>query len=304
MGTPDFAVPSLTALHQSGHTVSLVVTQPDRPKGRGKKIHPPAVKTAAARLGCPVIQPKSLKTQSVYEKIKSLAPDMFVVIALGHILSPEMLGIPEWGAVNIHASLLPKYRGPAPIQWAVINQEKETGVTAMRMDAGMDTGDILMADRTPILPHDTSETLHDLLASKGSDLLIKTLSGLQNGQIEPRPQAHADASYAPLLKKADGRIDWHHTASQIDARVRGTMPWPGAFTFHENKRLKIFSTRPLNAASSEPPGTVLAGFPDELSVATGDGTLLIREIQGASGKRLAVKDFLRGYALPPGTRLG
>lgn len=304
MGTPEFAVPSLLALHESGHAVSLVVTQPDRPKGRGKKIHPPPVKSAAIRLGYPVVQPESVKTKDFYRQVKKLAPDVFAVIAYGHIISREMLAIPAFGAVNIHASLLPKYRGPAPIQWAIINGEKETGVTAMLMNAGLDTGDILMTEKTIIRPCDTSATLHDLLARKSAELLIKTLSKIQLGDIERRPQDHSQATYAPLLRKADGRIDWHKSAREIDAFVRGMTPWPGAFTFHGNRRLKLFAVTPLDTAETEPPGTVLKGFPDELTIATGKGALLIRKIQGASGKRLNIKDFLRGYPLPPGTRLG
>jgi methionyl-tRNA formyltransferase len=304
MGTPEFAVPSLFALHESGHHVSLVVTQPDRPRGRGRKLQPPPVKSAAMGLKYPVIQPESIKTADFYQQVKDPAPDVFVVIAYGHILSREILGIPTFGAINIHASLLPKYRGPAPIQWAIINQEVETGVTAMLMDPGLDTGDILRTDTTPIGPDDTSSTLHDLLAKKSAGLLIQTLIKVQQGNIERHPQKHDRATYAPLLKKADGRIDWHSPAAKIDAFVRGMSPWPGAFTFHGDKRLKIFSAKPVDSVATGPSGTVLKGFPDELTIASGAGALLIEEIQGASGKRLKIKDFLRGYPLPPGTRLG
>ena len=304
MGTPAFAVPALLALHESEHHLSLVVTQPDRPKGRGKKIVPPPVKSEAIKLGYPVVQPESIKTQDFFNQVNNPAPDVFVVIAYGHILSREMLAVPTFGAVNIHASLLPKYRGPAPIQWAIINGETETGVTAMMVDAGLDTGDILMTDKTPILPDHTSSTLHDLLAEKSAALLVQTLAKIRKGNITKHPQDHRMATYAPLLRKADGRIDWHTSARKIDAFVRGMSPWPGAFTFHGERRLKFFSVKSLDSATTEPPGTVLKGFPDELTIATGKGVLLIREIQGASGKRLDIKDFLRGYPMPPGTRLG
>ncbi|MFO7965707.1 MAG: methionyl-tRNA formyltransferase [Desulfobacterales bacterium] len=303
MGTPEFAVPSLLALHAGGHDVSLVVTQPDRPKGRGKKMAEPPVKRAADSLGYPVVQPKSLKDPHIAHHLKSLKPDVFVVVAYGHILSRDILDIPTFGAINLHASILPKYRGPAPIQWAIINREKVTGVTAMFMDAGMDTGDILSIEKVPIRPDDTAATLHDTLAQKGADLLIETLARIQEDSIQRHPQDHNQATYAPLLKKEDGRIDWHESAVHIDAFVRGMSPWPGAFTFYEGQRLKIFSVQPVQRDFTAPPGTIIKSFPGELAVATGQGALLIRQLQGASGKRLDIKDFLRGHPMPPGARL-
>ena len=303
MGTPDFAVPSLKALFENNYNVLMVVTQPDRPKGRGRKIIPSPVKKAAQRIGYDVIQPVSVKNKDFLDTISGLKPDMFIVVAYGHILSKNVLGIPETGAINLHASLLPKYRGPAPIQWAIINGEKETGVTAMLMDKGMDTGSILLSLKEKITKVDTSATLHDRLAVLGAGLLIKTLKSFENNDIHPIAQNHASATYAPLLKKGDGHIVWGKNAEHIDSFIRGVTPWPGAFTFYDNKRLKIISAKPVSVKFNEAPGTVIKGFPDELRIATGKGALSVLEIQGASGKRLLIKDFLMGNQMPPGTVL-
>ncbi len=303
MGTPDFAVPSLQALFENGYNVLMVVTQPDRPKGRGRKVIPPPVKMAAQLLGYDVIQPVSIKNKDFFDTITGLKPDIFIVVAYGHILPKNILAIPETRAINLHASLLPKYRGPAPIQWAIINGEKETGVTTMLMDEGMDTGDILLSSKEQIASDDTSATLHDRLAVLGAELLIETLKAFESNDVNPIVQNHAHATYAPLLKKTDGRIVWKKTAEDITSFIRGVTPWPGAFTFHNNKRLKIYSALPLLLDVSEAPGTAIKGFPDELRIATGKGALSIIEIQGASGKRLLIKDFLRGNQMPPGTVL-
>jgi len=303
MGTPDFAVPALKALYQNSHEVALVVTQPDRPKGRRRKMASPPVKETAIRLGYEVIQPLSIKTDEFTDNTARYKPDLFVVVAFGHILPKNLLKLPRLGAINIHASLLPKYRGPAPIQWAIINGEKETGVTAIFMNEGLDTGDILLSLKTKIASDDTAATLHDRLADLGAELLINTLKTLEANNINPVPQNHAQATFAPLLKKKDGQIDWKMPAKTLEAFIRGMTPWPGAFTFHGNKRLKIFAAGPILTDVAETPGTVIKGFPDELRVATGQGALSVLEIQGASGKRLLIKDFLQGYRLPPGTVL-
>lgn len=303
MGTPDFAVPVLETLHHSEHDVVLVVTQPDRPKGRGRKMVMPPVKKTAVALGYDVFQPESVKTQTVYEKLAALKPDVFVVVAYGHILPERLLAIPRVGPINIHASLLPKYRGSAPIQWAIINREPTTGVTTMFMNRGMDTGDILLMEETAIQPNETTQSLHDRLALMGAGLLIKTLKGLETHQIQPIPQNHDTATYAPLLKKEDGHIDWTHPPDQLDAFIRGMNPWPGTFTFLRGKRLKIFKAADLAIKSDHPAGTVIEGFPDELRVAAGGGVLSILEIQSASGKRLSIPAFLRGCTIPPGTVL-
>lgn len=303
MGTPDFAVPSLKALQKNGYGISLVVTQPDRPKGRGRKVIPPPVKMAAQRIGYDIIQPVSVKDRDFFDTITGLKPDIFIVVAYGHILPKNILAIPATGAINLHASLLPRYRGSAPIQWAIINGEKETGVTTIFMDEGMDTGDILLSSKEIITKVDTSATLHDRLSVLGAELLIKTLISFENNMINPIAQDHAKATYAPLLKKDDGHILWGKDAEQIASFIRGVTPWPGAFTFQDNKRLKIFSAKPILVEVNEAPGTVIKGFPDELRIATGKGALSVIEIQGASGKRLLIKDFLRGNQMPPGTVL-
>jgi methionyl-tRNA formyltransferase len=304
MGTPDFAVPSLKALHDSGHRIDLVVTQPDRPKGRGRKVLFSPVKDAALDLGYEVIQPLSLKTPEFYEKAAALSPDIFVVIAFGHILSKQLLSIPKKGAINMHASLLPRYRGPAPIQWAIIKMEKETGVTSMLMDEGLDTGNILLSERTEIYPKETSISLHDRLSKIAADLLISTLSGICANSIKPVSQDNSLATYAPILKKADGLIDWSKSAREIEAFIRGMTPWPGAFTFIGKKRIKIFDSDIVTGDSGENPGTVTGNTPDALCISTGKNFLSIKELQEESGKRLSIKDYLRGSSIPPGTVLG
>ncbi len=303
MGTPDFSVPPLQSLHKSGHEVLLVVTQPDRPKGRGRKMLPPPVKECALSLGYEVIQPESVRTPEFIQRIVELKPDIFVVVAFGQILPQNLLDIPRIAAVNIHASILPRYRGAAPIQRAVINGEKETGVTTMRMDAGMDTGDIILMEKTEIFSEDTSASLHDRLSVMGAELMLKTLEKFRSGEILPIPQNHADATYADMLKKSDGLIDWRKTACELDCLIRGTNPWPGAFCFYGEKRLRIWKAKKISENTGSAPGTVLEGFPNELRVAAGDGALFIEEIQGESGKRMTVRDFMRGFRISAGTVL-
>lgn len=300
MGTPDFAVPTLEALHLSEHTVAAVVTQPDRPKGRGRKLAPPPVKQRAERLGYAVIQPESVKSDAFFQEMQRLEPDLFVVVAMGQLLPVRLLELPRRGAINVHASLLPRLRGSAPIQWAIINGDAESGVTTMQMDAGMDTGDMLLKATTPISDTDTAQSLHDRLAPLGAELLIETLAQMAAGSLTAQPQSAEAATMAPMLRKKDGRIDWQRSAVEIDRLVRGMTPWPGAFTFCGERRLRLYRTRPLPLETTAAPGTIVQGFADELSVATGDGVLSVLEIQGASGKRLAIKDFLCGCDLCPG----
>ncbi|MBC2745110.1 MAG: methionyl-tRNA formyltransferase, partial [Desulfosarcina sp.] len=304
MGTPDFAVPPLQALHDSGHEVLAVVTQPDRPKGRGRKLTPPPVKKTAMEYGYPVLQPKTVQADEFHEQMTHLAPDLYVVVAFGQILPQPLLDIPNRGAINVHASLLPRYRGAAPIQWAIINGDRETGVTTMMMDKGMDTGDILLMEKTAIGPGETAADLHDRLSDMGALTLIRTLEKLQNGTLNRTPQDHKKATYAPMLKKKDGEIDWSMPAEQIECLIRGMTPWPGAFTFSDGMRLKIFKASVLQREISVPPGTILECFPGELRVATGKWALAVQEIQGESGKRLPIDDFLCGCRLPDGTCLG
>jgi methionyl-tRNA formyltransferase len=304
MGTPDFAVPALKALHNHGHEVALVVTQPDRPRGRGQRVLFSPVKEAALDLGYDIFQPLSVRTPEFYEKAAAISPDIFVVVAFGHILPKKVLSIPRRGAINLHASLLPKYRGPAPIQWAIINREKETGVTAMLMNEGLDTGDILLSAGTEIYPKETSSSLHDRLSRIAGDLLISVLAGIRTDSLKPLPQDNSIATYAPLLKKKDGLVDWSKPAEEIEAFIRGMTPWPGAFTFIGKKRIKIFASDVVVNDLKSDPGTVTGETRDRLRIATGKHLLSIKEIQEESGKRLHIRDYLRGCNISPGTVLG
>jgi methionyl-tRNA formyltransferase len=303
MGTPDFAVPALRALNKNNFNVKLVVTQPDRPKGRGRKTEYSPVKTAAQKMGYTIFQPSSVRTEEFAEKIRKINPDIMVVVAFGHILTKELLGLPKLGTMNIHASLLPEYRGPAPVQWSIINGDKKTGVTIMLMDDGIDTGDILLSETTQIRADDTAETLAKRLSLMGADMLIETIKSLASNKITQVPQDHKKSTYAPLFKKKDGHIDWNMPSQKIEAFIRGVTPWPGAFTFYSKKRLKIFKTVPVQIDCDDTPGTVMKSFPDELRIATGDGALSILEIQGASGNHLNIKEFLKGNMIPAGSVL-
>ncbi|MBF0257731.1 MAG: methionyl-tRNA formyltransferase [Desulfamplus sp.] len=335
MGTPDFSVPALKALSQhrslvhhipageypfddsfgkfgtlqSGesindrqirYNISLVITQPDRPKGRGRKMMPPPVKQAALELGLEVFQPESMKGQKIIDKLAALKPDFFVVVAFGHKLSREILDIPSIYPINIHASLLPDYRGSSPIQAAIINMDKISGITTMIMDTKLDTGDILLKATTPIAADDTGQTLHDRLALIGADLIVKTLDAVVENKIVPQPQDNSKATYAPMLKKEDGRIDWCKEPEQISAHVRAMTPWPGAFTFLNGKRIKVVSVRPMDLKTDLPAGTLLSCDCNEIHVSAGSRSLAILELQGASGKCLCSEDFLRGNRLDTG----
>jgi len=300
MGTPDFSVPTLEALHGAGHDVALVVTRPDRPRGRGRRVEPPPVKKSAERLGVPVIQPDTLRDETTLQTLRATEADFFIVVAFGHLLRESLLNMPKQACINVHASLLPKYRGPAPIQWAVIDGDRETGITTMLMDKGLDTGDILMTAREVIADDDTAGSLHDRLAHRGAELLVRTLGAFADGTIRRSPQDHARATYAPLLKKADGLINWKKPAARIEPFIRGMCPWPGAFTFWKNMRLKVFKAETAALPNAAAPGTVLDSGSERLTVATGDGVLTILEIQGASGSRLPAAEFLRGCRIAPG----
>lgn len=304
MGTPDFAVPPLRALHEAGYAVSMVVTQPDRPKGRGRALAPPPVKVAAMQMGFDILQPETVRDLTVIEQIKAVAPDFLVVVAFGQILPLAVLQIPKVGPINVHASLLPRYRGPAPIQWAMLRGETETGITTILMDSGVDTGDMLLSAHTTIQSDETADMLHYRLAHLGAQVLVQTLSQMDQGKIFPHAQKHDQATYAPMLQKYDGRINWQQTIAQLDRFVRAMTTWPGAFCFWEDKRLKIIKAHPIPGLQ-EPvaPGSIVERFPDELCVAAQDGLLIIEEIQNQSGKRMPAKDFLRGNRLLPGTVL-
>lgn len=300
MGTPDFAVPSFQALHLSPFDLKLVVTQPDRPSGRGRRLAPPPVKTAALDAGYKVMQPPNVRDPECIAKLRSIDPDFLVVVAFGQILPTAVLKIPRHGAINVHASLLPKYRGPAPIQWAIMRGETITGATTILMDNGVDTGDILLSAPTHIRSDDTSASLHDRLSRLGAELLIETIEGIVEGKVFPCAQDHSLATYAPMLDKTHGRIDWHCSAQSIDAQIRALTPWPGAFCLFENKRVKIHKAHPVSCIANSPPGMVIPGFPDELRIATGNGALCVLEIQGESGKRMNTKQFLLGNPIEQG----
>lgn len=301
MGTPDFAVPCFYALHKAQCDLKLVITQPDRPKGRGRKLTAPPVKKAAIEEGYNVLQPPRIRDAHFLELLKELNPDFLVVVAFGQILPDSVLILPSHGAINVHSSLLPKFRGPAPIQWAIMRGEAVTGVTTMLMDTGVDTGDILLQAQTPITSEDTSATLHDRLAQLGADLLIETINGLTSGKIFPSSQNHNNATYAPMLKKEHGRIDWQQSAQSIDRLIRAMTPWPGAFCMYGDQRIKIHKATPLSGTAISPPGIVVPGFPDELRIATGQGVLSILELQAQSGRRMTIKQFLQGNSIALGS---
>ncbi|MBI3812186.1 MAG: methionyl-tRNA formyltransferase [Nitrospirae bacterium] len=304
MGTPEFALPSLNALHQSGRTILAVVTQPDRPKGRGEHLAPPPAKVMAERFGLPVLQPAKIKDPVFLDSLRALKPEMIVVVAFGRILPHEILDLPPRGCVNLHASLLPNYRGAAPIQWAIINGESETGVTTIRMDPGMDTGDILLHERVAILPEDTAGSLSGRLAEHGADLLLRTLKGIESGDVVPTAQDHSAATMAPMLEKESGEIDWAQPAVKIVNRIRGLSPWPGAYTFYQDERWRIWKAAYEDKAADGLPGTILKTGREEISVATGWGLLEILELQPENGRRMGVRDFLAGHSVEPGVVLG
>jgi methionyl-tRNA formyltransferase len=308
MGTPEFAVPSLQALLDAdpdtiGRVVG-VVTQPDRPKGRGQQLAPPPIKVLAQQAGLPVLQPVKMKDPDFLDTLRGWAPDVIAVTAFGRILPPVLLDLPYWGCINVHGSLLPKYRGAAPIQWAIINGETETGITTMLMDPGLDTGPMLMRATVPIHPTDTAGDLAMRLAPLGGRLLVETIAGLKSKTLAPTPQDHAKATLAPLLKKEDGWLNWKDEAPALANRIRGLTPWPGAYTYHGEERWQIWRAQAVPVGCAEAaPGTILEVTKDALRIATGKGSLLIQEIQSASGKRLSVGQYLTGHRVAVGSRL-
>ncbi|MBX3307941.1 MAG: methionyl-tRNA formyltransferase [Nitrospira sp.] len=304
MGTPEFAVPSLEALLSSSDQVVGVVCQPDRPKGRGHQVVAPPVKLVAERAGIPVLQPLKIRTPEFLQALSSWQPDVIAVAAYGRILHTPILQLPPMGCVNVHGSLLPKYRGAAPVQWAVINGETETGITTMLMDEGMDTGAMVLQAKLAILPDDTAGTLAPRLAALGGRLLIETLVQLKAGTLVPTKQDDQQATMAPLLKKEDGLIDWTLSAKTLTNRVRGLSPWPGAYTFLGHERWNIWKAVLQGTATTDTPGTIVAVNKQSIVVATGDGLLEIREIQTANSKRMAVAQFLAGHRVTVGQQLG
>ncbi len=298
MGTPDFAVPSLKRLEADGHTVTLVVTQADKPKGRGRVLTPPPVKAFALERGMDVFQPAKMKDPETLARISAASPDVIVVVAFGRILPPALLELPRYGCVNVHGSLLPRWRGAAPIQWAVLSGDTEAGVTTMQMNAGLDTGDMLLKKARPLPPHRTAGELFDLLCEDGAELLSTTLRGLEAGTLTPIPQDESLACYAPMLDKRMSRIDWTASAAAVHNQVRGLNPWPSASTLYKGKILKIHTSQ-VAGPTDQPPGTVISLAP--LQVACGDGrALCLLDVQAEGANRMAAADFLRGHPLAIG----
>jgi len=299
MGTPDFALQTLQGLIDAGCNLVGVYTQPDRPKGRGKQLAAPPVKELALQHGIPVFQPQKLRQPEAVAELEALTPDLIVVVAYGQILPKSVLDIPEYGCINVHASLLPRYRGAAPINKAIIDGETETGITTMYMDVGLDTGDMLVKKSLSIGAEETAGDLHDRLALLGRETMEETLRQLCDGTLQREVQDDTRSSYAPMMKKEDGRIDWSRPAIEVHNQVRGLDPWPGAYTSLNGELLKLARTSP-DASGEAPPGTVIAADRDGVRIACGSGSLLVRELQLAGRKRLGAADFLRGCTLEPG----
>lgn len=300
MGTPDFAVPSLQALIDAGHDVCAVYTQPDKPQGRKQILTAPPVKTLALEHDIPVFQPNTLKNEDEQARLRELAPEVIIVVAYGKLLPKAVLDIPPHGCINVHGSLLPRWRGAAPIQWAVIAGDEMAGVTTMQMAEGLDTGDMLLTYETKVGEKETAGELFDRLAQSGAELLTQTLVKLD--EIEPRPQDDAQSCYAHMLDKQMAVIDWSKSAHEIDCLIRGLNPWPIALTTLSGERLKVFAAEKANGRGE--PGTVLEADPKKgLTVACGEGALKLTEIQLVGGKRMKVNDFLRGHAIEVGTKL-
>lgn len=295
-GTPQFAVPSLRALLDAGYEISLVVSQPDRPSGRGMQVVSTPVKQLAQERGIEVTQPEKIKNNGeLRARLEQLEPDAIVVVAYGRIIPQWMIDLPRFGNINGHASLLPKYRGAAPIQWAIAMGETVTGVTSMRIDAGLDTGDMLLKAEIPIFPEDTAETLSPKLAELTGKILVKTLQGLETGTVHPEKQDDAQATLAPILKKEDGQMDFHRTAPDLWNRLRGFQPWPGAFTSYRGKKLNVTSARPSQQTIQLAPGA-LSIDAGRLLVSCGQhSTLDLLELQPEGKKRMSIRDFLNGY---------
>ncbi len=304
MGTPDFSVGALEALIQAGHEVTAVVTQPDKAKGRSGQMQCSPVKECAVRHGIPVFQPVKIKTPESMEELKKYEADIYIVAAFGQILSGEILEMPRFGCVNIHASLLPKYRGAAPINQCILDGERETGVTIMQMDAGIDTGDILTQKKVIIEDKETAQSLFDKLAQAGAELIVETLPMIEKGEITPVRQDERLASHVKMMDKSMGKIDWTQDAACIERLVRGLDPWPSAYTFCQGRSVKIWSSDALTAGHTEQPGTIVAVAKDSFDVACGKGVLRIYELQLEGKKRMDTKSFLLGSQWKAGMLLG
>ncbi|MDF2840996.1 MAG: methionyl-tRNA formyltransferase [Clostridia bacterium] len=304
MGTPDFAVPCLQALIDNNHEIVGVVTQPDRAKGRGNKLAPPPVKVLAEQYQIPVFQPEKVKTQEFVEKLKELAPEIIVVVAFGQILSQAILDIPPKGCINVHGSLLPKYRGAGPIQWSIINGDKTTGVTTMYMDKGLDTGDMIQKREFEILEKETAQELHDKMSIIGAEVLIETLQLIETGKATRTPQDHEQNTYAPMLDKNTGKIDWSKSAVEVYNLIRGTYPWPGAYSSYMGKKFKIFGSEIYDANKVNTEfGIVQEVGNDYILISCGKGYIKIMELQFENEKRMGVEAYLRGHNIDINTRL-
>lgn len=303
MGTPDFSVGTLEALVQAGHEVVLAVTQPDKPKGRGGKMQYTPVKEKALEYDIPVFQPVKVREKSCVEKLDSYKADVIVVVAFGQILPREILELTPYGCINVHASLLPKYRGAAPIQWSIIDGETVTGVTTMQMDEGLDTGDMLLKTEVPLEPDETGGSLHDKLSAAGAKLCVETLKALEEKTVTPEKQGETPTKYARMLDKELGKIDWTKDAASIERLVRGLNPWPSAYTSWEGKTMKIWSAEVVDRECKAPCGTVAEVTKTDFSVQTGKGLLKVTELQIPGKKRMAADAFLRGYKMETGTLL-
>lgn len=320
MGTPDFSVGTLEALIEAGHEVTLAVTQPDKPKGRGKAMQFPPVKEAALAHGIEVYQPRRVREEACIQHLRKYEADIIVVVAFGQILPKEILEMPRYGCINVHASLLPKYRGAAPIQWAVINGEQVTGVTTMRMDEGLDTGDMILKEEVRLTAEETGGSLFDRLAQVGAKLCLQTLTAIEEGTATYTPQAHDLATHTTMIKKQLGEIDWRKPAQELEHLVRGLNPWPSAYTFLNGKTLKIWKAAVAEQPDKEQasklkngeeqenlqiePGSVAGVTKDSLLVQTGQGLLKLLEVQLEGKKRMTTDAFLRGFAVDKGCRLG
>ncbi len=299
MGTPDFAVPSLEALLNAGHEICGVFTQPDKPKNRGMKLQAPPVKEFALAHDIPVFQPESVKDGTAMEQIRTLEPELIAVAAYGRILPVDILEYPVYGCINVHSSLLPKYRGSAPIHWAILNGDEESGVTIMHMAKAMDAGDIIAQAATPIDPNETVETLHDRLAQMGAKLLVEVVGQLKNGTATRTPQDESMVTYAPMLSRELSPLDWTRTARQLHDQVRGLIPWPATTTdIIGGQPVKIFEVEETGVATNAAPGTIVAAGKQGIDIACGDGVLLrIKQLQAQGGKRMAAADYLRGHPI-------
>ncbi|WP_419742012.1 methionyl-tRNA formyltransferase [Paraclostridium dentum] len=294
MGTPEFAVPCLQKIIDEGHEVVAVVTQPDKPKGRGKKLAMPPVKELALKYDIPVYQPLKAREESFVDTLKEMNPELIVVVAFGQILPKSILDIPKYGCVNVHASLLPRYRGAAPLNWVIINGEEKTGVTTMYMDEGLDTGDMILKSEIPLDDEITAGELHDKMMIDGAKVLKETIDLIEKGEAPREKQSNENTCYSPIMNKSLGNIDWKKSAIDIHNLVRGTNPWPSAYTTYEGQTMKIWKTKVIDKNSDKDPGTIISVDKEGINVSTSEGILQIKEIQMAGKKRMEVPEYIKG----------